>query len=238
MSYNTFGHIFRVTTWGESHGPRAGRDRGWLPAGDRRGRGRPAALAGPPPSGAEPLYHPATRAGPGRDPLRRLRGPDHRASDPADDPQPGPALEGLFRHRRQVPPRPCRLYLLDQVRHPRSSRRRPGLGPRDGGPGGGRRGRPGGARPTWRRGWSVRGCMVQMGPHRIDRDRWDWDAVEQNPFWTPDAAAAEAWATYLDDLRKSGESCGAVIEVVCLLRARPVWARRSTASWTPTWPRR
>jgi chorismate synthase len=55
--------------------------------------------------------------------------------------------------------------------------------------------------------------MVQMGPHGIDRDRFDWDQIEQNPFWTPDAQAATDWADYLDTLRKSGDSVGAIIEV-------------------------
>ena len=55
--------------------------------------------------------------------------------------------------------------------------------------------------------------MVQMGPHKIDRDAFDWDQIEQNPFWVPDAKAAEEWAAYLDGLRKSGSSVGAIIEV-------------------------
>jgi chorismate synthase len=55
--------------------------------------------------------------------------------------------------------------------------------------------------------------MVQMGPHGIDRSRFDWDQIEQNPFWTPDAKAATDWADYLDALRKSGDSVGAMIEV-------------------------
>ncbi|MEO0677838.1 MAG: chorismate synthase, partial [Pseudomonadota bacterium] len=59
----------------------------------------------------------------------------------------------------------------------------------------------------------VKGYMVQMGPHGIDRGRFDWDVIDTNPFWTPDAQAAEVWASYLDGLRKSGNSCGAVIEV-------------------------
>jgi chorismate synthase len=53
-----------------------------------------------------------------------------------------------------------------------------------------------------------------MGPHKINRDKIDLDLIERNPFWTPDAQAAEDWATYLDGLRKSGSSVGAVIEVV------------------------
>jgi len=56
--------------------------------------------------------------------------------------------------------------------------------------------------------------MVQMGPHKIDRANLDWDEIERNPFWTPDAKAADDWAGYLDGLRKSGESVGAIVEVV------------------------
>ena len=60
----------------------------------------------------------------------------------------------------------------------------------------------------------IRGALVQMGPHEIDRDRWDWAQVEQNPFWCPDPEAAAAWANYLDGVRKAGSSAGAVIEIV------------------------
>ena len=58
------------------------------------------------------------------------------------------------------------------------------------------------------------GYMVQMGPHGIDRARFDAAEIERNPFWVPDAQAAQDWAAYLDGLRKSGDSVGAVIEVV------------------------
>lgn len=61
---------------------------------------------------------------------------------------------------------------------------------------------------------AIQGALVQMGPHRIDRDRWDWAAVAENPFWCPDPKAAEAWAPILDQTRKDGLSLGAVIEVV------------------------
>jgi chorismate synthase len=60
----------------------------------------------------------------------------------------------------------------------------------------------------------IRGALVQMGPHRIDRENWDWDVAEQNPFWCPDAKAATAWESYLEGVRKAGSSCGAIIEVV------------------------
>jgi chorismate synthase len=60
----------------------------------------------------------------------------------------------------------------------------------------------------------VRGAVVQMGTQKIDRAQWDWDAVVDNPFWCPDRQAAQIWEGYLDDVRKRGSSCGAVIEVV------------------------
>jgi chorismate synthase len=63
-------------------------------------------------------------------------------------------------------------------------------------------------------GLSVRAALVQMGPHRIDRARWDWNEVGNNPFFCPDAQQAKFYETYLDDVRKSGSSVGAVIEVV------------------------
>ncbi len=61
---------------------------------------------------------------------------------------------------------------------------------------------------------SIRAAMVQMGPHKIDRSRWDWDQVDQNPFFCPDPVAAAQWAEYLEGVRKAGSSVGAVIEVV------------------------
>ncbi|WP_158046130.1 chorismate synthase [Skermanella pratensis] len=63
-------------------------------------------------------------------------------------------------------------------------------------------------------GVTIRGALVQVGPHRIDRERWDWSQVDANPFFCPDAEAAAHWETYLDEIRKSGSSVGAVIEVV------------------------
>ena len=63
-------------------------------------------------------------------------------------------------------------------------------------------------------GMIVRGALVQMGPHRIDRDQWDWDEVGNNPFFCPDKDKAAFFADYLDGIRKSGSSIGAVIEIV------------------------
>jgi chorismate synthase len=60
----------------------------------------------------------------------------------------------------------------------------------------------------------LRGAVVQIGTHKIDRRKWDWAQVSQNPFWCPDADAAQAWEDVLDATRKSGSSLGAVIEIV------------------------
>jgi chorismate synthase len=63
-------------------------------------------------------------------------------------------------------------------------------------------------------GVKVRGAVVQLGTQKIDRAKWDWDATLDNPFWCPDRQAAQGWEGYLDDVRKRGSSCGAIIEVV------------------------
>src|SRR5262245_26669672 len=60
----------------------------------------------------------------------------------------------------------------------------------------------------------VRGALIQMGPHKVDRARWDWDEVARNPFFCPDAQLAKFLEGYLDGVRKQGSSVGAVIEVV------------------------
>jgi len=59
----------------------------------------------------------------------------------------------------------------------------------------------------------IRAAVVQVGTETLNRENWDWDQVNQNPFFSPDAKAAEDWATYLDGVRKSGSSAGALIEV-------------------------
>src|SRR6478672_11722956 len=60
----------------------------------------------------------------------------------------------------------------------------------------------------------VRGALVQVGPHKIDRANWRWDEVERNPFFCPDPEAVKVWAKFLDEVRKAGSSTGAIIEVV------------------------
>ena len=145
MSHNTFGHLFRVTTWGESHGPAIG-----------------CVVDGCPPripiSEAE-IQHWMDKRRPGQsrfttqrrepDTVRILSGvfeeeeggdaPHHRHADLAAHRERRRALEGLCRDQGQLPSRPCRLHLRRQIRHPRLSRQRARLGARDGGAGRGRR---------------------------------------------------------------------------------------------------
>src|SRR5258708_8516856 len=63
-------------------------------------------------------------------------------------------------------------------------------------------------------GMTVRGALVQMGPHKIDREKWDFDEIARNPFFCPDKDRAAFFESYLDDIRKKGSSIGAVIEGV------------------------
>ena len=212
MSFNTFGRIFRVTTWGESHGPALG-----------------ATVDGCPPGVqivTEDLQEWLDRRKPGQNKFTTQR----REPDQVE------ILSGVFEDTSTGHPIQLMIRNTDQRSKDYSEimdKFRPGhadytywtkYGIRDY-RGGGRSS----ARETAARvaaggvaraaladlvpGLKIKGAMVQMGPHGIDRDNWDWDQIEQNPFWTPDAKAAEDWAEYLDGLRKSGNSVGAVIEV-------------------------
>ena len=66
----------------------------------------------------------------------------------------------------------------------------------------------------WGKNFQLRGAMVQMGPHKVNSSHCSWDVIHQNPFWCPDAKAAAYWADYLDEIRRSGSSVGAVVELV------------------------
>ncbi|MEL6476565.1 MAG: chorismate synthase [Pseudomonadota bacterium] len=213
MSMNSFGHLFRTTTWGESHGPALG-----------------ATVDGCPPGIAlteADLQHWLDRRKPGQNKYTTQR----REPDTVE------ILSGTF--EGLTTGTPVQLMIRNQDQRSKdyseiAEKFRPGhaditywqkYGIRDYRGGGRSSARETAARvaaggiarlvcQSLAPGLSITGAMVQMGPHGIDRGRWDWDQIDQNPFWTPDAQAAEAWATYLDDLRKSGNSVGAVIEVV------------------------
>jgi chorismate synthase len=214
MSHNTFGHLFRITTFGESHGPAIG-----------------CVVDGCPPG---ILLTPADIQGfldkrkPGQNRFTTQR----READEVK------ILSGVFEDERTGGPRttgaPIMLMIenTDQRSKDYTEIRdtfRPGhadltyqakYGIRDY-RGGGRSS----ARETASRvaggavarkvipGVTIRGALVQMGPHKIDNKNWDWSEVDRNPFFCPDAKAAAAWEIYLDGIRKEGSSIGAVIEV-------------------------
>ncbi|MBV7394826.1 chorismate synthase [Mameliella sediminis] len=213
MSLNTFGHLFRVTTWGESHGPALGATVDGVPPGVEIDEAQ--------------LQHWLDKRKPGQNKFTTQR----------REPDAVRILSGVFDGRTTGTSVQLMIENTDQRSKDYSEiaqKFRPGhadityfqkYGLRDY-RGGGRSS----ARETAARvaagglaraalsalapGIEIRGYMVQMGTHAIDRARFDDAQIDANPFWCPDAKAAEDWAIYLDDLRKSGESVGAVVEVV------------------------
>jgi chorismate synthase len=215
MSFNTFGHLFRVTTFGESHGAAIG-----------------CVVDGCPPR--IPLTEADIQPY-----LDKRRPGQSRFTTQRREPDEVKILSGVFIDEasgEQVTTGTPIALVIDNV-DPRSKdysdikdKYRPGhadytydakYGIRDY-RGGGRQS----ARETATRvaagaiarkvvpGMRVRGALIQMGKHRIEATRWNWDEVERNPFFCPDAEKAKFFEGYLDDIRKRGSSVGAVIEVV------------------------
>jgi chorismate synthase len=212
MSHNTFGHLFRVTTWGESHGPALG-----------------ATVDGCPPG--VPLTEGDIQPW-----LDRRRPGQNRYTTQRREADAVEILSGVYEGRTTGTPIQLMIRNTDQRSKDYAEIAqsfRPGhaditywqkYGLRD--PRGGGRSS---ARETAARvaagavaravlavllpGLAIRGCMVAMGPWAIERARFDADEIDRNPFWCPDAEAAALWAQELDRLRKAGSSVGAVIEV-------------------------
>ena len=212
MSLNTYGHVFRVTTWGESHGPALGATVDGCPPGV------PLAEAD------LQVWMDKRKPGQNRYTTQRREADEVRI------------LSGVYEGRTTGTPIQLMIENTDQRSKDYSEiaeKFRPGhaditywqkYGIRD--PRGGGRSS---ARETAARvaaggvaraalaklvpDMSVTGYMVAMGEKTIDRTRFDWDEIDRNPFWVPDAAAAGEWAGYLDGLRKAGSSVGAMIEV-------------------------
>ncbi|HXP74178.1 MAG TPA: chorismate synthase [Stellaceae bacterium] len=210
MAGNSFGTLFRFTTWGESHGPAIG-----------------AVVDGVPPR--IPLAEPDIQHW-----LHRRKPGQSRFTTQRREPDQVKILSGVFEGQTTGTPIQLMIENVDarsKDYDETKDRFRPGhadytywakYGIRDY-RGGGRAS----ARETASRvaagaiarkilgaGVTIRGAVIQIGPHKIDRARWDWAAVEDNPFWCPDRQAAQAWEGYLDEVRKQGSSAGAVIEVV------------------------
>ncbi len=210
MSHNTFGHLFRVTTWGESHGAAIG-----------------GVVDGCPP--LLPLSEADIQPW-----LDRRRPGQSKFTTQRQEPDEVRILSGVFEGRTTGTPISLLIENQDQRSRDYSAiaeQFRPGhadltydlkYGIRDY-RGGGRSS----ARETAMRvaagavaravlgsAIRIRGALVQVGPHAIDRSRWDWAAVNENPFFCPDPVMAQTWETYLGAVRKAGSSAGAVIEVV------------------------
>jgi chorismate synthase len=215
MSFNTFGHLFRVTTFGESHGPAIGCVVDGCPAGI-------------------PLTEADIQPY-----LDKRRPGQSRFTTQRQEPDQVRILSGVFNDEatgaQVTTGTPIGLVIdnVDQRSKDYSAikdKYRPGhadytydvkYGIRDY-RGGGRQS----ARETAMRvaagaiarkivpGMMVRGALVQMGAEAIDRARWDWNEVERNPFFCPDAQKAKFFEGYLDQVRKRGSSVGAVIEVI------------------------
>jgi chorismate synthase len=214
MSYNTFGQVFRVTTFGESHGPAMGCVVDGMPPRLRFRRADVQAA------------------------LDRRRPGTSRFTTQRREPDEVRILSGVMAEDDDIlvttgTPVAMVVDNVDQRSRDYSEiadKYRPGhadfayeakYGIRDY-RGGGRAS----ARETLARvaagalarlvvpGMNLRGALVQMGEIKVDRRRWDWDEVARNPFNCPDAQAAAAMEPYLDGIRKQGSSVGAVIEVV------------------------
>src|SRR4029079_12098550 len=213
MSHNTFGHMFRVTTFGESHGIAIG-----------------CVVDGCPP------LIPLTNEDIQHDLDRRRPGPS-RFTTQRQEADEVKIISGVMAHPEtgaQVTTGTPIALLIDNTDQRSKDysdikdKFRPGhadftydakYGLRDY-RGGGRSS----ARETAMRvaagaiarkivpGMTVRGALIQMGPEQIDRARWDWNEVERNLFFCPDAQKAKFFEDYLDGIRKRGSSVGAVIE--------------------------
>jgi len=215
MSHNTIGHLFRVTTWGESHGPGIGCVVDGCPAGiplteadlqgflDKRrpGQSRFTTQRQEPDavriaSGVFPDDN-GRQVTTGTPIALLIDNVDQRSKDYGD-------IKDKFRPGHADLTYVQKYGIRDYRGGGRSSARETAMRVAAGGV----------ARLVLGSGVQIRGALVQMGPHQVDRSRWDWSSVDDNPFFCPDPGSVQGWAAFLDERRKSGSSAGAVVEVV------------------------
>jgi chorismate synthase len=200
MSHNSFGHLFRVTSWGESHGPSIG-----------------CVVDGCPPGLAltESEIQPY---------LDRRRPGQSRFTTQRREPDQVRILSGTYEGRTTGTPISLLIENTDQRSRDYGAiadRYRPGhadvtydlkYGLRD--PRGGGRSS---ARETAMRVAAgaiarlVLGEAVRIRGALVHPSRWDWDTVGDNPFFCPDPGIVPVWEGFLDQVRKAGSSTGAVI---------------------------
>jgi len=215
MSHNSFGHLFRVTTFGESHGPAIGCVVDGCPPGiplteadiqpwlDRRRPGqsrfttqrreedRVRILSGT--FADERMPAPVTTGTPI---ALLIDNSDQRSKDYAD-------IRDKFRPGHADFTYQAKYGLRDYRGGGRSSARETAS-----------RVAAGAVARKVIPGVAIRGALVQIGPHRIARENWDWDEIDRNPFFSPDSAIVEQWSSHLDEMRRAGSSTGAVIEIL------------------------
>lgn len=208
--FNSFGHLFRFTTWGESHGPAIGCTIDGVPPGipltepeiqhwlDRRKPGQSRfTTQRREPDTVEILSGVFEGVTTGTPVCLLIRNQDQRSKDYGD-------IVDKFRPGHADYTYWKKYGLRDYRGGGRSSARETAMRVAAGAL----------ARKILGDSVSIRGALVQVGEHTIDRDNWDWVQTEQNPFWCPDAQAAASWENYLDGIRKDGSSVGAVVEIV------------------------
>lgn len=216
MSFNSFGHLFRVTTWGESHGIAIGCVVDGCPPGieftvaeiqtylDKRKPGQSKfttqrnepdtveVLSGVMPHETKPDVFVAT----GTPISLMIRNTDQRSKDYGD-------IKDRYRPGHADYTYDLKYGVRDYRGGGRSSARETAT-----------RVAAGALARKVVPSLNVRAAMVQMGTMKINRDNWDWDEVNQNDFFCPDASVIDEWSDYLNKIRKDGLSVGAVIEVV------------------------
>jgi chorismate synthase len=214
MSHNTFGHLFRVTTWGESHGPAIGAIVDGCPPGitldesdiqgylDRRKPGQSRFTTQRQEADAVKILSGVFNDASGKQvttgtPIAlEIQNTDQRSKDYGD-------IKDKYRPGHADFTYDAKYGIRDYRGGGRSSARETAS-----------RVAAGAVARKVIAGVKIRGALIQIGPHKIDRGNWNWDDVAGNPFFSPDKKAAELWADYLDKVRKAGSSIGAVIEVV------------------------
>ncbi|WP_048646027.1 chorismate synthase [Nitratireductor soli] len=217
MSHNTFGHLFRVTTWGESHGPAIGCVIDGCPPGirftqaeiqadlDKRkpGQSRFVTQRREPDevkilSGVLPDEDGETLITTGTPVSMLIDNVDQRSKDYGE-------IARRFRPGHADFTYETKYGLRDYRGGGRSSARETAT-----------RVAAGALARKVVPGMVVRGALVSMGDKAIDRANWDWDFIgsADNPFFTPDPRSVPVFTDYLDGIRKAGSSVGAVIELV------------------------
>jgi chorismate synthase len=214
MSHNTFGHLFRVTTWGESHGPAIGAIVDGCPPGieldesdiqgylDKRRPGQSRFTTQRQEADAVKILSGVFADASGKQvttgtPIAlEIQNTDQRSKDYGE-------IKDKYRPGHADFTYDAKYGIRDYRGGGRSSARETAS-----------RVAAGAIARKVIAGVIVRGALIQIGQHKIDRGNWNWDEVAENPFFAPDRQAAELWADYLDKVRKAGSSVGAVIEVV------------------------